>query len=298
MRQPQQVIDQLLDFARAHDDIRAVVMNGSRANPNAPKDLFNDYDVVYYVADPLCYKADQSWIACFGERVIVQQNDIEEPDEQGYIFLMLFQDGVRIDLMFNQVDKLQYVGSDTLTIVLLDKDGRIPPLPPPSDTGYRITRPSQKKFDETINEIFWCSNNMAKGIWRDELPYVRHMFDAIIRPCILDLLAWYAADQHDWTINTGGYGRWLKRFLPSEVWAAYLRTYAGTTYEQIWDALFEALQLTRQCGTALAYSLGYAYPLEDDRRMLAYLQHVRALPTDARSFEDGGSEDRACEALT
>jgi aminoglycoside 6-adenylyltransferase len=286
VRTSEQVIGQLLDFARDHDDIRAVVMNGSRVNPNAPQDLFCDFDVVYYVEDPRRYLDNQSWIPYFGDLVILQQNDISEQGEDGYIFLMLFTDGVRIDLFFNALAHLANAGEDTLTVVLLDKDGRIAPLPPPSDAGYLTAKPSRIEFDETINEIFWCSNNIAKGIWRDELPYVKHMFDAIIRPCILELLDWYAADLHGWTISAGKFGKWLRKCLPPSVWNAYVQTYAGADYDANWDALFETLRLVRQIGVPLAASLGYDYPLDDDRRMIEYLRRVRALPKDAVSYDE------------
>jgi aminoglycoside 6-adenylyltransferase len=287
VRTAQQVIGQLLDFARDHDDIRVVVMNGSRINHNAPQDLFCDYDVVYFVANPRRYLEDQDWVAYFGDLVILQQNDINGHDEQGYIFLMLFTDGVRIDLFFNALADLTYVGEDTLTAVLLDKDGRVPPLPPPSDAGYLTAKPSRKEFDETVNEILWCSNSVAKGIWRDELPYVKHLFDAIIRPCVLQVFAWYAADLHGWTINTGKFGKWLRKYLPPDVWEAYVRIYTGADYDEIWDALFETLRLVRPTGMHVAASLGYEYPRNDDRRTIEYLQRVRALPKDAVSYDEG-----------
>jgi aminoglycoside 6-adenylyltransferase len=285
MRTAQQVIDQLLAFAQNNDLIRAVVMNGSRVNPNAPKDLFCDYDVVYYVTDPSHFLEDQGWIRHFGDLIILQQNDFVDHDAEGYIFLMLFTDAVRIDLSFAALSSLAHLQEDTLTVVLLDKDGRIAPLPPASDAGYHTPRPSQKEFAEAVNEVFWCSTNVAKGIWRDELPYVKFMYGAIIRGELLKILAWYVASQHDWAINTGKFGRWLKKYLPPETWDLYVKTYAGARYQETWDALFEACRLTRRIGQELAQGLGYAYPLEDDQRTIEYLRKVRALPKEAVSFD-------------
>ncbi len=39
-------------------------------------------------------------IGSFGELIMMQQNDIKTDCEDEYIFLMLFTDGVRIDLSF------------------------------------------------------------------------------------------------------------------------------------------------------------------------------------------------------
>ena len=260
-------------------------MNGSRVNPNAPQDLFCDYDVVCFVSDPGRFLLDQSWIAGFGELVILQQNEWVDHAATSYIFLMLFADGVRIDLSFNSLPNLAFLTDDSLTAVLLDKDGRIPPLLPPCDRDYWTQKPSPREFAETVNEIFWCSNNVAKGIWRDELPYVKAMLEEIIRPCALRLLAWYAASQHDWKLDSGKFGKWLRRYLPPEVWQAYAATYSGPGYAETWEALFAMLALARTVGQEVAQALAYPYPLADDQRTVAYLQRVRALPPEATSFD-------------
>ncbi|MEJ2597319.1 MAG: aminoglycoside 6-adenylyltransferase [Anaerolineales bacterium] len=285
MRTEKQVINQLLSFAGNNDLIRAVVMNGSRVNPKAPKDLFCDYDVACYATNPYHFVENQGWIQYFGELIILQQNDEILHGSETHFFLMLFSDGVRIDLSFAALSDLAYLQEDTLTTVLLDKDGRIGHLPPASDAGYHTPKPSKKEFADAINEVFWCATNVAKGIWRDELPYMKFMYDAIIREELLKILAWYAAAQHDWGINTGKFGRWLEKYLPAEIWDKYVKTYAGADYQETWEALFEACRLTRRVGQELAQILGYAYPLEDDQRTVEYLRKVRALPKEAVSYD-------------
>lgn len=52
MRTENEVLTQLLDFANNEDKVRAVILNGSRVNPNLEKDIFCDYDVVFSVTDP------------------------------------------------------------------------------------------------------------------------------------------------------------------------------------------------------------------------------------------------------
>ena len=46
MRNEEQMYALFMEIARADDRIRAVYMNGSRTNPNVPKDIFQDYDIV------------------------------------------------------------------------------------------------------------------------------------------------------------------------------------------------------------------------------------------------------------
>ena len=58
MRNEQEMLDLILGTARANDRVRAVIMNGSRVNPDAPRDPFQDYDIVYVVTDVDSFQAE------------------------------------------------------------------------------------------------------------------------------------------------------------------------------------------------------------------------------------------------
>ncbi len=66
MRSEQTMLDLILDTARRDDRIRAVITNGSRTNPNAPRDPFQDYDIVYLVTDVAPFRHNLAWIERFG----------------------------------------------------------------------------------------------------------------------------------------------------------------------------------------------------------------------------------------
>ncbi|MCI0477362.1 MAG: aminoglycoside 6-adenylyltransferase, partial [Anaerolineales bacterium] len=92
----------ILDTARNDARIRAIILNGSRANPTAPRDFFQDYDIVYVVTDVASFKQNPDWIDHFGERMILQLPDeMSDPppnDDDSFCYLMQFADGNRIDL--------------------------------------------------------------------------------------------------------------------------------------------------------------------------------------------------------
>ena len=70
MRSEQQMLDLILDTAREDDRIRAVILNGSRTSPAAPRDPFQDFDVVYLVTDVAPFRYNYEWIARFGGLMI------------------------------------------------------------------------------------------------------------------------------------------------------------------------------------------------------------------------------------
>ena len=61
MRNEQQMLELILSTARQDERIRAVILEGSRTNPKAPRDIFQDYDVVYVVGETGSFRQDKGW---------------------------------------------------------------------------------------------------------------------------------------------------------------------------------------------------------------------------------------------
>ena len=49
MRSEEEILTLIINVAKTDERIRAVLLNGSRANPNITKDKFQDFDIVYIV---------------------------------------------------------------------------------------------------------------------------------------------------------------------------------------------------------------------------------------------------------
>jgi aminoglycoside 6-adenylyltransferase len=284
MRTENEVFKQILDFASSEDRVRAVMLNGSRLNSNAPKDILQDYDVVFFITDidKENFKLNPSWINRFGELVIMQQNDFEDGS---YIFLMQFKDGVRIDLSFRDINKIEELArEDTLSKIILDKDNLNLQLPRPNDSIHYVKKPEKQEFEKTLNEAWWIQTYVAKAICRDELPLAKYMFDVVLIDCIRKLLSWQIGEAHSWSINVGKCGKWLKRFLPEDNYNEFITLYPTIDYEEMWQALFKAGKFIQKIGEELAVNLGYDYPSQDTLNVTQYLQKIKALPKDSTDF--------------
>lgn len=288
MRSEQEMLDLILDTARSDDRIRAVIMNGSRANPNAPKDFFQDFDVVYIVTDPLPFRNNFEWIKRFGGLMILQLPDeMRDPpaaDDEGFAYLMQFADGNRIDLGIYPIAQLNERCKDSLTVVLLDKDGLIGPLPPPNESDYLPKPPTAKQFSDCCNEFWWCCPYAAKGLWRREIPYAKQMADAYVREELTKMLAWHIGVKTGFSRNPGKLGKYFQQCLEPELWELYLRTYSDADYDRTWDALFAMGDLFRIVAVRVADHFAYEYPHDDDKNVSAHLRHVRGLPRDAKEM--------------
>ena len=140
MRSEQQMLELIVNTAESDDRIRAVIMNGSRVNPNVRRDIFQDFDIVYVVTDVDSFKNDHTWINRFGELMILQTPEAmgEPPSLRDWRFsyLMQFNDGNRIDLTLISVARFPESTKDSLSCLLLDKDGIVGPLPAPNECDY------------------------------------------------------------------------------------------------------------------------------------------------------------------
>jgi aminoglycoside 6-adenylyltransferase len=285
MRSESEMYELILGIARADERIRAVVLNGSRANPNAPGDVFQDFDVIYVVTELDSFKGNPDWFGNFGERMIFQfPDDMGDPSPEdwgGYGVLMQFADGNRIDLGLVPLENMVQCLDDSLSVALLDKDGILPDFPEPDESGYLPEPPTAKAFDDCCNEFWWVSTYVVKGLWRDELLYARFMLDEVVRSQLMKMLEWHIGLKTCFKINPGKFGKYYQKYLEPPVWEQLLRTYAAGTYEATWQALFEMGEMFRSLALPLAAHYGFEYPHDDDARVWAHLHHVRNLPHDA-----------------
>ena len=285
MRSEQEMLDLLLNTARADERIRAVILNGSRANPHARRDFFQDYDVIYLVTEMASFINDPDWIKRFGELMIHQLPDemLDPPpgENDSYAYLMQFMDGNRIDLTLYPLSRRNELGKDSLSILLLDKDGSLPPFAPASESGYLPEAPTARQYADCCNEFWWVCPYVAKGLWRQEIIYARYMLDEVVRPQLMKMLTWYIGVQTAFKINPGKSGKYFKQYLPADLWDLLLETYSEAGYQQTWQALIHMGSLFREVAQPVAERFGYDYPRDEAARVSSHLEHVRSLPPDA-----------------
>jgi len=289
MRNEQEMLDLILNFAKNDENIRAVVMNGSRVNANVKKDILQDFDIACLVKDVAPYIRNDRIPEYFGETVIVQEpENMQDPPAENsghYAYLMQFMDGNRIDLSFYPLEQHENVLNDSLTILLLDKDGMIKELPPSSDSDYLPKEPTEKQFQDCCNEFLWCSPYVAKALWRGELTYAKYMLDeVIIHEQLLKMLTWYFGIKTGFKKSPGKSGKYLKEDVEPDIWKELEKTYSDSNFENIWESLFEAGSLFRRLAKAVAQQFEFQYPQKDDENVSAFLRRIHKLPKDAKEI--------------
>ncbi len=182
MRTDQEMMDLIIHTAQKDERVLAAYLKGSRTNPHVLRDRYQDFDVMYVVRETAGFIADPSWLDVFGTVILKQEQDddfgygdrfgIRSNYEESYSWLLLFEDGNRIDIGVETVQAMEKgKNRNKLFHPLLDKTGCLPQLPPPTDEEFYVTLPTVKAFRGCCNEFFWCLCDVVKGIARDELPF-------------------------------------------------------------------------------------------------------------------------------
>lgn len=285
MRTEQEMFDLILKIANNDERIRAVYMNGSRTDPNVVKDKYQDYDVVFVVTETESFLSNKNWIENFGEIAIVQEpywNDVKTGLYGGqcdlsrrYAWLMLFKDGNRIDLEIEIKEEAEkHFIEDKLTKLLLDKDNFLPKIPLPTDEDYHVRKPNQDEYTAYCNDFWWCLNNVAKGIARDELPYAMEMYNLVVRKLLNGMIDWYIGTRTDFSVSTGKMGKYYKKYLPSELYGLYAKTYSDSDYNNFWASIFKACELFNTVALSVGEYFNFDYRQYEEDSIMDYISKI------------------------
>ena len=264
MRTETEMFDVILQTAKVLQ-VDAVAMSGSRTNPKAPKDEFQDYDVVYIVEDLDGLTADLAWLEEFDKRIIEQHNVLDHRR----LYLMLFEDANRIDLTLCPKEHIkEWVDSEADFTVLNDPQGLFAPYEPPPKR-YWTAPASATDFDKSCNEFWWVSAYVVKGICRKQVIYATDHLYGICQQELLKVLAWQIASDRG-TVDIGKNYKHLFNYLPSEKEKEFSVLLDFSSLDKITQSLFATMQLFHQEAQSLAQKMGFKYEKEVAEKMIEY----------------------------
>ena len=280
MRSSEEIKKLIIDVASKDDRVRGVLLNGSRANSKISPDKYQDFDIVYIVNDVESFLSDKSWTNIFGDKLIWQLPDDmvvgkKDPEKSSrFALLMLFTDGNRIDLtLLPKTEIKANYRPDSLTIVWLDKDNMFLSIGLPNDSDYLVKEPTEKEFLDTCNEFWWVCTYVAKGLVRNEIIYSKEIFETVVRPMFMKVIAWHIGIETNFSVSTGK-GRFMKSLLPPYLYNDILETYCDHTLESNWKALFLMTDIFGKLARAVSGRLNFRYVNKEEENVIAYLKQL------------------------
>ena len=271
MRTETEMLDVILKTAETLQ-VNAVAMSGSRTDTKAPKDEFQDYDVVYVVDDLDILTSNLSWLDQFGTRIIEQHNILGNRR----LYLMLFEDGNRIDLTLCPKDHIQeWVDSEADYTVLKDEKSLFESYTA-SPERYCTSPASQTDFEKSCNEFWWVSAYVVKGICRNQLIYATDHLYGICQKELLKVLAWQVASDRG-KVDIGKNYKYLFNYLPAEKEKEFSNLLDFSNIEKITQSFFATMELFHQEALSLANKMGFDYEKDVAEKMIEYAEERRCL---------------------
>ncbi len=279
MRDRLKVLDEILEFANNDENIRAVVLQGSLANPIDRVDELSDLDPLLYVKDIKTLSESDKWLDNFGV-IITRLYDefISKDNIKSYIRMVIYEDGLKVDFGLAPIELIKNINDLMFYKVLVDKDGLIQGDKTTTEKNFYPMKPSSTEYQTLINSFFWDINYISKSLHREEMYFAKFMFENINK-MIRKLLSWHLGTLHNWEVNIGLEGRYLKSLLNGELWNKVLDTFSGSNISDNWKAIYTACDLVRELGNSIATELDFIYPFEQDIIVVKYLKKIEKMRT-------------------
>ena len=264
MRTETEMLSLLIKIAK-NLKVKAVALSGSRTDTKAPKDEFQDYDVVYVVDDFDNLTSDLSWLDYFGKRIIEQEVVLDHRR----LYLMLFEDDNRIDLTLCLKDHIQeWVDSEAGFTVLEDPEHLFEPYSQNLER-YWTSPASAIDFEKACNEFWWVSAYVVKGICRKQVIYATDHLYGICQQEFLKILAWQVASDRG-KVDIGKNYKYLFQYLPAEKEKEFSNLLDFSSIEKLSQSLFATMEFFHREAQYLAKKLGFDYDMEVAEKMIEY----------------------------
>ena len=264
MRTETEMLSLLIKIAK-NLKVKAVALSGSRTDTKAPKDEFQDYDVVYVVDDFDNLTSDLSWLDYFGKRIIEQEVVLDHRR----LYLMLFEDGNRIDLTLCPKEHIkEWVDSEAGFTVLEDPEHLFEPYSQNLER-YWTSPASAMDFEKACNEFWWVSAYVVKGICRKQVIYATDHLYGICQQEFLKILAWQVASDRG-KVDIGKNYKYLFNYLPAEQKKEFSNLLDFSSLDKITQSLFATMEFFHREAQYLAKKLGFDYDMEVAEKMIEY----------------------------
>ena len=275
------MIEKLKEWATAEDNIRGLILTGSRAI-KGKFDKLSDYDVKIFTNNSSIYTKSDSWLSKIGNSLICVHEKLLWYKETIQTRLVIFEGGVKVDFSFYPIEALTSLTKGSLPEeynagyhVIIDKDKVCKQLPKPSFNSYKQKPPTEKEFHRVINEFWFEAYHVAKYLARGDLWSVKFRDNGLKQEFLLQMIRWNEQAKHQWDYSTHSQGKRMQEWVGEETWDSLQKCFAHYSSSDSWSALNKTLSLFRHLSKETASLLKYSYPNNLDKNISSLIQKYK-----------------------
>ena len=280
------LIERIATWARSQEDIRTVLILGSRARTvDHPADEWSDLDLTLFVTDPERFLSTSGWVEEIGNPWLTFLESTA--DGKGMERRVLFEGGLDVDFALFPVASIRKMvetgippdAADTLRHgmeVLMDKDGLMQQLKVPLSGSQPPRPPTRSEFLELVSDFWYHAVWTAKKLRRGELWTAKFCSDSYMKRQLLRMVEWHARATNDVDCEIWYGGRFLEQWANRRVVEDLRKAFSYYDADDLWRGLFETMKLFRRLAIETAERLDFAYPTLADEHVAEFVQKIFA----------------------
>lgn len=278
------IINKLVEWATRHEDIRALVLIGSRARTNDPADEWSDLDVLVIAQDISVYVQTTDWIRAFGKPLLTFTETAFDGSVErrvlyeGFMdvdFALSDPDGFRRELKLDAVRAIFRRGYR----VLLDKDEWQALIQQQcgASQDHALSR------DEIANEIqdYWYHCVwLTKKVQRGELWTAVRCLNVYMQAKLLRMIEISSRLAHEDGVDTWHNGRFLEKWADTVIIGRLKGCFADYDLPALKRALRKHMNLYHDLALDVAVKLDIPYPNEARQQVLEWVNKTISVNSD------------------
>lgn len=277
-------LEHVIAWAKADDNIRAVILEGSCAT-QYHEDALSDYDLNIYTHHPEQYLNDAQWIYDLGDVILYKKTQFAFYDDVIPMRLVLFRQRRRIDFSFWSPTVLAdlthgrkiYESYQNGYRVLVDKDQQAVSLPVPDGTGFVVAPPDRAQFMQTLYDVWFEAYAAARQLARGDVWYAKLIENRSFKDGLFMMALWHHQSTRAWlpdpTLHL--WGKRFEHWASEDLRAAIAEGFSPYDVEATWRSVLNMVELFNRLARDTAAQLHIPYPEEAEAGTLAYLQTIQ-----------------------
>lgn len=279
------LIERIVAWAGQDENVRAIIVIGSRARTNHAADEWADLDVILAAADTAPYWQTDGWLRQIGDQWLTFVT--MTPDGRSYERRVLFAGGLDVDFALNDVAALrgalagEVPGDIADTIhrgirVLVDKDDLGALLQNKSITPPQPQPPDEAVFHNLVNDFWYHTLWTAKHLRRGELWWAKACCDMHLKGLLLQMLEWHARATRGLGVDTWLRGRFLEEWADPRALLDLQNAFAHYDEADMWQALLTTMALFDWLEGESAAAWNFRRPIAGETRTAALVRQLHS----------------------
>lgn len=273
--------DRITQWGKKQDDIRAVILLGSRAREDHPADEWSDWDVLVICVDPEPYLISPKWLEAIAPvwLTFLESMAVGNLTERR----VLFEEGADADFTFISVTFATHLAQNGFPEdikevvrrgikVLVDKEEMTVPwqaVDAEDSQAWRI--PSEADFNTLIQDFLYHGVWVTKKLRRGEMWTAKSCLDGLMKEQLLTMIHWHTRATQGWRRNLWHQGRFLEEWADERALEGLRTAYAHYDPKEIAPALKQTLYLFHWLTEETARQWQYPFPPKAYKEVIGWI---------------------------